>query len=123
MLLCVNDGPIPRKSTRFGEVPVMMKPAMPAFSPVCTRRRVDKLIACVTRGVAVGDGVGDAMVGLGDAGGLAVGVAVGAGGVMKGVGVAEGVADGERGGLGVGSVKPLLTVMESESTESHSVWG
>src|SRR5687768_18516601 len=81
----VKEGPIPRITTCFGALPVMMKPPMPALSPRSTRIRVDRLTAWEA---GVGDGVG---VAVGVGGGVAIGVAVG---VAVGVGVAIGGAVG-----------------------------
>src|ERR1044072_5589038 len=76
----INDGPIARSNTCFGALPVMMNPPMPTLLPVCTRIRVERLIACVG-GVAVGLGLALAVAdGLGEGAivAVAVGVAVGA---------------------------------------------
>src|SRR5688572_31369357 len=101
--------------TRFGPVPETINPPIPTLLPVCTRIRVERLIACVISGVAVGDAVGvgatvalglgvgvaGVTVGLGVAGGVTVGVGV-AGGVTVGVGVAGGVTVGVGVGVGAG---------------------
>ena len=53
------EGPIARRSTSLGTLPVMMNPPMPALStPVSTRRRVERLMGCA--GGAGGVGVGGA---------------------------------------------------------------
>ena len=67
----------------------MMKPAIPALSPVWTRKRVERLRAC---GGVVGDGVA---LGVADATGVTEGV-----GVAVSVGVAVGVTPGVGVGLG-----------------------
>ena len=87
-----------RRSTIFGAFPEMMNPPMPTLSPVCTRIRVDRLIAWVMPGEADGDGDAVALgLGLGDA--VALGLGVGVVGVTVGVGVA-----GVTVGVGVGGV-------------------
>src|SRR5664279_415739 len=105
-----------RRSTVLGTVPVMMKPPMPTLSPVCTRIRVERLIALVV-GVALGLAVGLGTIvavglgaivadGLGVGVGMIVAVGLGLGGTVA-VGltlaVAVGVAVGTMvaGGLAV----------------------
>src|SRR3981081_345651 len=76
----VNDGPSARTTTRLGTFPVIMKPPIPALSPVSTRMRVDRLTVCdagVAVGVAVGVDVALAVavaVSVGEAATVAVGV-------------------------------------------------
>src|SRR5438034_261670 len=73
-----KEGPIPRRTTRLGSLPVMIKPAIPTLASVRTRRRVERLTACAAGiGVGVGTGVPVAVavavavaVGLGDGVGL-----------------------------------------------------
>src|SRR5436190_7683216 len=65
--LTVKEGPIARRMTRFGALPVMMKPPIPTSAPVRTSIRVERLRACA------------AVVGLGVTGGLGAGVGVGVG--------------------------------------------
>src|SRR6266446_9708891 len=94
-----NEGPIPRRTTRLGSLPVMMNPPMPTFASVRTRMRVDRLSGRVAIGVPVGVVVG---VGVGVPVGVTVGEAVGVGegvggGVTPGVGVGLGVAFGSEG--------------------------
>src|SRR5204862_1328294 len=68
----VSDGPIARRSSCFGALPVMMNPPMPTLLSVCTRSRVERLIAWVGGvGVALG-------LATGVADGLALGLAEGA---------------------------------------------
>ena len=40
------DGPMPRMMTRFGSLPVTMKPPIMTPSPVSTRTRVEMLTGC-----------------------------------------------------------------------------
>src|SRR6266436_10035431 len=49
-----NEGPIARRTTRLGALPVMMNPPMPTFASVRTRIRVERLSACAAPGVGVG---------------------------------------------------------------------
>ena len=99
-----KEGPIPRRSTVLGAVPVIMNPPMPTLASVSTRRRVERLTGCaaaVGLGVMLGVGV---VVGVGvgvSTGTVAVGVAVnvavgvGPGTVAVAVAVAVGVGDGD----------------------------
>src|SRR5437762_1125655 len=41
-----DEGPIPRRSTCFGALPVMMNPPIPTLSPVKTCKRVERLSGC-----------------------------------------------------------------------------
>ena len=79
-----------RTITRFGALPVTMKPPIPTLSPVWTNMRVDRLTVCAA---AVGDGVGVP--------GVAVRVGLGVGVCGVGVGLGVGVC-GVGVGLGVG---------------------
>ena len=114
-----SDGPIPRATTSFVEVPATMNPAIMAPSPTSTRNLVEIFSARV--GLADGDGFGlgvavDSGVGVTAGVGLAVtegaGVLVGVGtgvivgltpgvAVTTGVGVAVTVGVGVRLGLGL----------------------
>src|SRR5947209_2778576 len=69
-----SDGPRAMTATVFSWLPVIMKPAKRALSPVSTGRRVETLasVVGVTVGVAVGVATGVPV-------GVAVGVAVGVG--------------------------------------------
>src|SRR5205085_11824714 len=49
-----NEGPIARRTTRLGALPVMMNPPMPTFASVRTRIRVERLSAWAGAGVGVG---------------------------------------------------------------------
>src|SRR5450631_2559671 len=80
---CVKEGPAARMSTRFGELPCTMKPAIITRSLVPTCSRVEMFPSVAGLGVGIGVGVGVA-VGTGE--GLAVGV-----GVELGLAVGEGV--------------------------------
>src|SRR5438876_6466945 len=72
-----KEGPMPRRTTRLGALPVMMNPPMATLLPVRTRMRVERLRAC-----AGGAGLG---LGVGVGAGVAVAVAVAVGeGVQKG---------------------------------------
>ena len=51
-----------RMSTCFGVLPVMMNPPMPTLSPVWTRIRVERLMACAAE-VGLAEGVGVAVPG------------------------------------------------------------
>src|ERR1043166_3519403 len=96
----VREGPMARRSTCLGPVPVMINPPMPTLAPVCTRIRVERLRAC-----AAGDALGvDVGVGIGVVVGLGVGVTGGGVGVgvPGGVGVEEGEGVGVEEGEGVG---------------------
>ena len=53
-----REGPMARRMTFLGWVPVMIKPPMSTLSPVCTDRRVEMLPSRVGIGVGVGVGVG-----------------------------------------------------------------
>src|SRR5204863_380214 len=94
LLVTGRVGPITRRMTRLGALPVTMKPPMPTSAPVCTSIRVERLRACaagVGLGIAVGVGVAP---GVGVAVDVGVGVAAGVGvdvGVDVGVGVIPGV--------------------------------
>src|ERR1044071_2082576 len=79
----VKDGPIARMITLLGTLPVMIRPPIPALSPVSTRIREDRLSACAPE---VGVEVGVAL-----AGGVAVALAVA---VVVGVGVGLGAVPG-----------------------------
>src|SRR5450432_4277829 len=100
----VKEGPMARRSTCFGALPVMMNPPIPALSPVCTSMRVERLMACAADagvGVAVGVAVG---VGVGVAVGVVVGVGLDSGVfVAVAVGVAVAVAVGVGDDVGVGA--------------------
>ena len=61
---------MPRMTTFFTSLPVMMNPPMSTLSPVSTRRRVATLRSCAGVGVGVALGVGA---------GVAVGVVLGVG--------------------------------------------
>src|SRR5947207_910660 len=105
-----NEGPIPRRSTCLGALPVMMNPPMATLLPVRTRMRVERLRACAG-GAALGLGVG---VGASVAVAVAVAVAVGEG-VQKGghpsLGVGVGVCGvGVAVGVGVPGVTDALGV-------------
>src|SRR5262249_601524 len=86
-----SDGPIPRKATGLGPLPVIMNPPINTLSPVSTRIRVEIFNARpgdplgVTVGVALGVDVAVA---------VAVGVALG---------VTVGLAGGEGVGVGIGN--------------------
>src|ERR1700682_3273221 len=57
----VKEGPIPRRITCLGALPVTMKPPMPTLASVRTRMRVERLRACAagdTLGLGLGVGVG-----------------------------------------------------------------
>src|SRR5204863_3987307 len=101
-----NEGPIPRRSTCLGALPVMMKPPMPTLASVRTRIRVERLSACAA-GVGLGVGVGATVA---VAVTVAVGVAVEGGGVSITVAVAVGVGLGVDDGVGrgVGDAPPHL---------------
>src|SRR5205814_8946312 len=73
----VNEGPMARRSTCFGALPVMINPPMPTLCPVWTRIRVERLSACAA-GVGLGVGVG-VVVGVGATGAVAVAAGVGDG--------------------------------------------
>ena len=101
----------------MGTVPVMMKPPMPTLSPVCTRIRVERLMALVVGvalGVAVGlgtivaDGVGVGVGGMIVAVGLGLGVVGLTLGVAVGLGVVVGLTVAVAVGVGVGVVTPQL---------------
>src|ERR1700731_2089159 len=93
-----SDGPMPRSTTALLLLPVMMKPAIMALSPVSTRSRVEIFKAWT--GLAVGVAVGVAVaVAVGVAVAVEVGVAVA---VAVGVAVAVAVAVAVGVGLGVG---------------------
>src|SRR5205814_9429969 len=88
-----SDVPIPRTITFFDCVPVMMKPPIKTLSPVSTRNRVE-MFANVVTGVAAGVAVADGgvlavraavAVRLCVEGGVAVGVGVGSAVLRKGV--------------------------------------
>src|SRR5436190_14894397 len=49
-----KEGPIPRRRTCLGSLPVIMNPPIPTLASVKTRRRVDTLSACTGPGVGVG---------------------------------------------------------------------
>src|SRR5450755_2075536 len=91
------EGPIARRSSSLGTLPVMMNPPMPALSvPVSTRSRVERLMACAgpLPGVGVGvPGGGVGVPGVGDGVGVP-GVGVPGLGVADGVGVGVGVIGG-----------------------------
>src|SRR4051812_21559710 len=95
-----SDGPMPRMTTAFEALPVMMDPAIMALSPVSTRKRVAMFSACTGEavGVAVAVAVGVAVA---VAAGVAVAVAVGVA-VAVAVGVAVAVTVGVGVGVGVG---------------------
>src|SRR5205085_2164554 len=103
--------PMPRIITRFGALPVIMRPPMPALSPVSARSRVDRLTACapgvavaVALAVAVADGV---VVGVAVAVALAVAVGVAvAVAVAVGPGVPVAVAVAVAVGVGVAVPPP-----------------
>src|SRR5947207_14423065 len=92
-----NEGPIPRRTTRLGSLPVMMNPPMPTFASVRTRIRVERLSACAAPGVGLGV----------TSGAVAVAVAV-AVGVSVGVNVAVGVTVGVNVAVGVGDIPPQV---------------
>src|SRR5947208_17182199 len=88
-----SEGPIPRKSTVLGSVPVIMIPPIPTLASVRTRRRVEKLRACTGPGVGLGEGDPPAVaVAVGVAEPPAVAVAVGVA-EPPAVAVAVGVVD------------------------------
>ena len=102
-----REGPIPRKITFFGSVPVMMKPPTKTLSPFPTRKRVE--IFARTPGIGLGEAVtvGDTVaegvtvtVAVGVGGRVSVGVAVA---VAVAVTVAVGVQLPGQGSLGVGN--------------------
>src|SRR6186713_3119385 len=99
-----SDGPRPRMRTGLVSLPVMMKPAIMALSPVSTRKRV--AIFRVWTGVTVGVAVAVAVaVGVEVAVAVGVDVAVAVGvevAVAVGVEVAVAVAVGVGLGVGVG---------------------
>src|SRR5437762_5592198 len=95
-----NEGPIPRRTTRLGSLPVMINPPMPTFASVRTRIRVERLSACAAPGVGVGLPATVA-VAVAVAPTVAVGVAVG-------VNVAVGVTVGVNVAVGVGVVPPQV---------------
>src|SRR2546423_358815 len=106
----VKDGPIPRMSTCFGMLPVMINPPIPELSPVSVRMRVERLTAWVGGvGVAVGVAVAVAVgatvavaVAVGATVAVAVAVAVAlAVAVAVGVDVAVAVAVAVAVGVGV----------------------
>ena len=105
-----KDGPVPRSTTDLLLLPVMIKPAIIALSPVSTRRRVAMFNAstvATVRGVALGVGLGEP-TGVGEA--VADGVAEALGlGVGVGVGVATGVGLGV--GVGIGGATSSLTIV------------
>ena len=84
-----SDVPMARTMTRFGCVPLMIKPPISTLSPVSTRKRVAMLPREPGGAVGVGVAVGGVGVAVGG-GGLAVGVALGEGGVAVAVGVGVG---------------------------------
>src|SRR4051812_47452865 len=77
---------MPRMTRCLAVFPATMKPPIPTLSPVSTRMRVDRLIACAP-GVAVGVAVAVAVA-------LAVAVAVGVG-LAVAVALAVGLAVGD----------------------------
>src|SRR2546423_4791999 len=89
---CAREGPMPRRNSFLGVLPVMIKPPIMTLSPVPTRRRVEMFKAWAGVDVAVGVAVGVAVaVAVGVAVAVAVGVAVA---VAVGVAVAVAVAVG-----------------------------
>src|SRR6266446_522633 len=51
-----NEGPIARRTTRLGALPVMINPPIPTLASVRTLMRVERLTAC-EGGVGVGVGL------------------------------------------------------------------
>src|SRR5438034_4290987 len=83
----VKEGPMARRMTRLGSLPVMMKPPMPTSAPVWTSIRVERLSAWADGGVGVGEAVGVAVA-------VPVGPGVGVGGTdAEAVGVGLGMPD------------------------------
>src|SRR4051812_27026244 len=83
-----RDGPTARTATFLSAVPVIIKPPIITFSPVSTRTRVEIFsgFGAATLGLAVADGIADA---LGPA--LALGLTVGDGDtVVPGVALGDG---------------------------------
>ena len=117
-----------RRITRFGAVPVIIKPPMPTRSAVWTRMRVERLTVCAA-GVALGVGVG---VWVGVAVGVGSGVAVGGGvgvpptvavgvAVAVAVGVGDGVPLGLAVALGVGVTQEAPKISEKRLSVPVSI--
>src|ERR1051325_6170369 len=70
-----SEGPIARKRICLDAIPVMINPPMPAFSPLWTFMRVERLMVC-DPGPGVMEGVA---VGIDEGAGVTVAVAVGDG--------------------------------------------
>jgi hypothetical protein len=118
----VSDGPIARRITFFGSVPVMMMPPIKTFSPVCTLSRVEMFSSCsgATVGVGVADGDGLA-VALGKGVAVGVTVAVGSGEIVgTGVGEAVGVGVGSRSSTVVVSNTAIISPRDARSAADLS---
>src|SRR2546423_655014 len=79
---CAREGPMPRRNSFLGVLPVMIKPPIMTLSPVPTRRRVEMFKAWAGDAVAVGVAVG--VAGGGGGGGVGGRAGWGCGGVWGG---------------------------------------